>query len=56
MKKIINQPETLVEEMCCGMAAAHPELEVLRKYKIIKKYFWRLLLGYPASGIPEAGC
>ena len=36
MKKIINQPETLVEEMCCGMAAAHPELEVLRKYKIIK--------------------
>ena len=37
MKKIINQPETLVEEMCCGMAAAHPELEVLRKYKIIKK-------------------
>lgn len=37
MKKIINQPETLVEEMCCGMALAHPELEVLRKYKIIKK-------------------
>ena len=31
MKKIINQPETLVEEMCCGMAAAHPELESYTK-------------------------
>lgn len=37
MKKIINRSETLVEEMCSGMALAHPELEVIRKYKIIKK-------------------
>lgn len=37
MKKIMNRPETLVEEMCSGMALAHPELEVIRKYKIIKK-------------------
>ena len=33
----MNRPETLVEEMCSGMALAHPELEVIRKYKIIKK-------------------
>lgn len=37
MKKIINRPETLVIEMCSGMAAAHPELEFIKKYKIIKK-------------------
>lgn len=37
MKKIINRSETLVEEMCSGMALAHPELELIRKYKIIKK-------------------
>lgn len=37
MKKIINRSETLVEEMCSGMVLAHPELEVIRKYKIIKK-------------------
>ncbi|SDZ07770.1 dihydroxyacetone kinase subunit DhaK [Bacillus sp. 166amftsu] len=37
MKKIINQPETLVMEMCNGMVIAHPELELLKKYKVIKK-------------------
>lgn len=37
MKKIMNRPENLVEEMCSGMALAHPELEVIWKYKIIKK-------------------
>ncbi|MEY9973967.1 dihydroxyacetone kinase [Lysinibacillus sp. RC46] len=37
MKKIMNQPETLVMEMCNGMVMAHPELELLKKYKIIKK-------------------
>lgn len=37
MKKIINQPETVVMEMCSGIAAAHPELEFVKKYKILKK-------------------
>lgn len=37
MKKIINKPENLVMEMCNGMVMAHPELEFLKKYKIIKK-------------------
>lgn len=37
MKKIINQTENVVVEMCAGIALAHPELEFLRKYKIIKK-------------------
>lgn len=37
MKKIINRPETVVAEMCNGIAMAHPELEFVRKYKIIKK-------------------
>ncbi|MGH1287643.1 dihydroxyacetone kinase subunit DhaK [Bacillus toyonensis] len=37
MKKIINKPETLVMEMCNGMIMAHPELELLKKYKVIKK-------------------
>ncbi|AWB44581.1 dihydroxyacetone kinase subunit DhaK [Paenibacillus sp. CAA11] len=37
MKKIINNPEHIVAEMCNGMVMAHPELEFLRKYKIIKK-------------------
>ena len=37
MKKLINTPETLVREMCTGLVAAHPELEFLSKYKIIKK-------------------
>ncbi len=37
MKKIINKAETLVIEMCNGMAMAHPELEFVQKYKIVKK-------------------
>ena len=37
MKKIINTPETFVPEMCNGIAMAHPELEFIQKYKIIKK-------------------
>ncbi|MCU5583427.1 dihydroxyacetone kinase subunit DhaK [Bacillus toyonensis] len=37
MKKIINKPETLVMEMCNGMVMAHPVLELLKKYKVIKK-------------------
>lgn len=37
MKKIINKPETVVIEMCSGIAMAHPELEFLAKYKVIKK-------------------
>lgn len=37
MKKIINKAETVVIEMCNGMAMAHPELEFIQKYKILKK-------------------
>ncbi|OCA82590.1 MULTISPECIES: dihydroxyacetone kinase subunit DhaK [unclassified Bacillus (in: firmicutes)] len=37
MKKIINKPENLVMEMANGLIMAHPELEFLKKYKIIKK-------------------
>lgn len=37
MKKIINRPETVVMEMCNGIAMAHPEIEFLRKYKVMKK-------------------
>ncbi|MFD1177934.1 dihydroxyacetone kinase subunit DhaK [Paenibacillus puldeungensis] len=37
MKKIINKPETLVMEMCSGLVLAHPELEFVSKYKVIKK-------------------
>ena len=37
MKKLINKPETVVMEMCNGIAMAHPELEFVRKYKVIKK-------------------
>lgn len=37
MKKIINTPDTVVQEMCRGIVLAHPELEFLSKYKIIKK-------------------
>jgi len=37
VKKIINKPETLVMEMCNGMVMAHPELELLKKYKVMKK-------------------
>ncbi|PWJ50416.1 dihydroxyacetone kinase subunit DhaK [Faecalicatena contorta] len=37
MKKIINKPETIVMEMCNGIAMAHPKLEFIQKYKVIKK-------------------
>lgn len=37
MKKIINTPETVVKELCNGMVMAHPELEFISKYKIMKK-------------------
>ena len=37
MKKIINKPETVVMEMCRGIAEAHPELEFAASHKIIKK-------------------
>ncbi len=37
MQKIINRPETVVMEMCNGIANAHPELEFIQKYKIVKK-------------------
>ena len=37
MKKIINRPENLVTEMGYGLVLAHPELEFLKKDKIIKK-------------------
>lgn len=37
MKKIMNQPETLVREMCNGLVMAHPNLEFINKYKVIKK-------------------
>ena len=33
----MNQPESLVMEMCKGIVMAHPELELLKKYKVIKK-------------------
>lgn len=37
MKKIINSAETVVKEMCSGIVAAHPELELLPKYNVIKR-------------------
>lgn len=37
MKKIINRPETVVREMCAGIAMAHPELALDLKYKIISR-------------------
>jgi dihydroxyacetone kinase, DhaK subunit len=37
MKKIINASENVVMEMCNGIANAHPELEFIQKYKIIKR-------------------
>ena len=33
----MNTPETFVYEMCHGIAKAHPELEFVEKYKIVKK-------------------
>lgn len=37
MKKIINTPETLVREMCAGIALADPGVQFISKYKVIKK-------------------
>lgn len=37
MKKIINKPETFVYEMCNGIVKAHPELDFVEKYKVVKK-------------------
>lgn len=37
MKKIINKLENVVMEMCNGIAMAHPELEFVKKYKVMKK-------------------
>lgn len=37
MKKIMNTPETFVYDMCHGLAAAHPEIEFVEKYKVVKK-------------------
>ncbi|WP_195694774.1 dihydroxyacetone kinase subunit DhaK [Priestia megaterium] len=37
MKKIINKPEDVVLEMCKGVVLAHPELNLIEKYKVIKK-------------------
>ncbi|GIP19986.1 dihydroxyacetone kinase subunit DhaK [Paenibacillus sp. J22TS3] len=37
MKKIINQPHTMVEDMCRGLVLAHPELEYNPKYNFIHK-------------------
>lgn len=37
MKKIINKPENVVVEACKGLVQAHPELEFIEKYKVVKK-------------------
>ncbi|MGL6200278.1 MAG: dihydroxyacetone kinase subunit DhaK [Lachnospiraceae bacterium] len=37
MKKIVNNPESVVLEMCNGMAAVYPQLEFDRKYKVLRK-------------------
>lgn len=37
MKKIMNRSETMVPEMCAEIALAYPELEFVKRYKIIKK-------------------
>jgi dihydroxyacetone kinase len=36
MKKIINAVDQIVIEMCEGIVAAHPDLELINKYKVIK--------------------
>ncbi|MEK4627779.1 dihydroxyacetone kinase subunit DhaK [Solibacillus sp. FSL R7-0682] len=35
MKKLMNQAENLVMEMCNGLVLAHPELQLNEKYKVI---------------------
>lgn len=37
MKKIINRPETVVTEMCKGLVLTNPDLEFVKKYKVIRK-------------------
>ena len=37
MKKIINSPDNVVVELCRGIVLAHPELDFIEKYKVIKK-------------------
>jgi len=37
MKKIMNSAENFVKEMCNGFAIAHPEVEFIEKYKVIKR-------------------
>ena len=37
MKKIINSPDNVVIEACKGIISAHPELDFIEKYKVIKK-------------------
>ena len=37
MKKIMNTAQSFVYDMCHGLAAAHPELEFVEKYKVVKK-------------------
>ena len=37
MKKIMNQPENVVYEMCKGIVMAHPQLRFIEKYKTIQK-------------------
>ena len=44
MKKIINRPETVVEEMCKGLVLTNPDLEFVKKYKVIRKKTLMVLL------------
>lgn len=37
MRKIINRPETVVTEMCKGLVLTNPDLEFVKKYKVIRK-------------------
>lgn len=39
MKKIINDPNTLVKEMCNGLVMTNPNLEFVNKYRIIKRKY-----------------
>jgi len=37
MKKLINKPESIVQDMCKGIALAHPQLVLNQKYRILLK-------------------
>ena len=37
MKKIVNNPESVVPEMCNGIAAVYPKLEFDPKFKVLRK-------------------